>query len=153
MGVYVKEAAKTYGYVLVDNQPKTTIEKQVISDVFGHRQRYPHITSSTHSVPDISKDTPVTDPRCIKPPEVKPQRPNQSAKRKAEVEKRPTKKQKTNIKNPQKQSKQAKMKSKAKMHYTGNRSNKTLKNRGQPLKSWKAFKEISTIEEDSDLSD
>ena len=35
MQVYSKETEKPYGYVLVDNQPRTTTDKQVVSDVFG----------------------------------------------------------------------------------------------------------------------
>ena len=41
MSVYGRITAKPYGYVLIDNQPKTTSEKQVVSDVFGHCQSYP----------------------------------------------------------------------------------------------------------------
>ena len=35
MSVYRIVTAKPYGYVLVDNQPKTTTDKQVIAEVFG----------------------------------------------------------------------------------------------------------------------
>ena len=48
MNVYRSVSAKPYGYILIDNQPKTTSDKQVVSDVFGHCQSYPHITTGTH---------------------------------------------------------------------------------------------------------
>ena len=50
MGAYGSVTAKPYGYVLVDNQPKTTTDKQVASDVFGARHSYPHITTSTKTL-------------------------------------------------------------------------------------------------------
>ena len=34
--VYAKETEKPYGYLLIDNQPKTTSDKQVVADVFGN---------------------------------------------------------------------------------------------------------------------
>ena len=36
MEVYAKETEKPYGYLLIDNQPKTTSDKQVVADVFGN---------------------------------------------------------------------------------------------------------------------
>ena len=36
MSVYGSVTAKPYGYILIDNQPKTTSDKQVVADVFGH---------------------------------------------------------------------------------------------------------------------
>ena len=45
MTVYGKATAKPYGYVLIDNQPKTPSEKQVVSDVFGQCLCYPHIST------------------------------------------------------------------------------------------------------------
>ena len=43
MSAYAKETEKPYGYILVDNQPKTTSENQVVADVFGKCKSYPHI--------------------------------------------------------------------------------------------------------------
>ena len=43
MSVYAKETEKPYGYILVDNQPKTTSENQVVAYVFGKCKSYPHI--------------------------------------------------------------------------------------------------------------
>ena len=51
MSVYGKVTAKPYGYVLIDNQPKTNSENQVVSDVFGECERYPHI--STQRIEDM----------------------------------------------------------------------------------------------------
>ena len=50
MSAYGSVTAKPYGYVLVDNQPKTTTDKQVVSDVFGSCHGYPHITTSTKTL-------------------------------------------------------------------------------------------------------
>ena len=55
MSVYGKVTAKPYGYVLIDNQPKTTSEKQVVSEVFGQCQSYPHIC--THIVQEVNRGT------------------------------------------------------------------------------------------------
>ena len=56
MSAYGSVTAKPYEHVLVDNQPKTTTDKQVVSDVFGSCHSYPHITTSTKTlqVNDIS---------------------------------------------------------------------------------------------------
>ena len=40
-----KETEKPFGYLLIDNQPKTTSDKQVVADVFGNSQSYPHVTT------------------------------------------------------------------------------------------------------------
>ena len=47
MEAYTKETEKPYGYLLIDNQPKTTSDKQVVADVFGSCHSYPHMTTST----------------------------------------------------------------------------------------------------------
>ena len=54
MNVYGSVSAKPYGYILIDNQPKTTSDKQVVSDVFGHCQSYPHITTGTHLASEVT---------------------------------------------------------------------------------------------------
>ena len=56
MSVYGYVTAKPYGYVMIDNQPKTTSEKQVVSDVLGQCQSYPHI--SKHANAEVSRATP-----------------------------------------------------------------------------------------------
>ena len=49
MSVYGSVTAKPYGYIFIDNQPKTTSDKQLVADVIGHCQSYPRITKSTHT--------------------------------------------------------------------------------------------------------
>lgn len=44
--------AKPYGYVLIDNQPKTTSENQVICDVFGQCQCYRYISTNSEKNPE-----------------------------------------------------------------------------------------------------
>ena len=81
MSAYVKETERSYGYLLIDNQPKTPAEKQVLANVFENCQAYPHITSSTQAILEISRDTPVTGSRYIEQSEVKQQRPFESTKK------------------------------------------------------------------------
>ena len=47
MSAYAKETAKPYGYILIDYQPKTTSEKQVVSEVFGKCKSYPLISTQS----------------------------------------------------------------------------------------------------------
>ena len=54
MSAYMKETEKPYGYIILDNHPKTASEKQVIANVFGNCYTYPNITKSTHTVPKIT---------------------------------------------------------------------------------------------------
>ena len=70
MGAYVKETERSYGYLLIDNQPKTPAEKQVLANVFENCQAHPHITSGTQAILEISRDTPVTGSRCFEQSEV-----------------------------------------------------------------------------------
>ena len=49
MEAYTKETSKPYGYVLIDNQPKTPPDKQVVSNVFCECQRYPSISANADS--------------------------------------------------------------------------------------------------------
>ena len=80
MSAYESVTAKPYGYVLVDNQPKTTTDKQVVSDVFGSCHSYPHITTSTHSIPVVTQRMPDMGSLPIEESDVKKQRPNHSPK-------------------------------------------------------------------------
>ena len=125
MKVYQHVTAKPYGYVLVDNQPKTTADKQVVSDVFGNCQSYPHITKSTHTnsevtqrIPDM-ESLPEMESLPIEQSEVKnhsPKMPKVSVKRKVELTKPPAKKprKKPTAKKTRKRSKPAKKQTKAK---------------------------------------
>ena len=93
MSAYAKETEKPYGYIILDNHPKTTSEKQVIANVFGDCYTYPNITKSTHTAPKITQAT-----RDVQPPvtgKVECPLPKHSVKRKPENEKPPAKKTKT----------------------------------------------------------
>ena len=92
MTVYGKVTAKPYGYLLIDNQPKTPSEKQVVSDVFGQCLRYPHI--STQIVEDVTQGTPKTN-EPLTPTEQKEQ-----VQRKIDLEKPHAKKQGKRTPNP-----------------------------------------------------
>jgi len=94
MSAYAKETAKPYGYVLIDNQPKTTSDKQVVSDVFGYCQSYPSI--SRNPAPEVTQGTLKTmEPGVKKEP----------VKRKVELTKPPAKKPRKQLKPTKKQSK------------------------------------------------
>ena len=80
MTVYYHETERPYGYVVIDNQPKTTNEKQVVSEVFGKCKSYPHISTQS----EITQVT--TDVQPL---------PKQSVKRKPENEKPPAKRKRT----------------------------------------------------------
>lgn len=118
MSAYAKETERPYGYLLIDNQPKTPAEKQVLANVFENYQAYPHINPSTQAIPEISRDTPVTGSRCIEQSEVKQERPFEStkksyiarkrkvdfktppAKRKRKVDTKPVKNERTDKRQP-----------------------------------------------------
>ena len=94
MQAYSQETDRPYGYIVVDNHPRTASEHQVVGDVFGDCYAYPHITSPLSQ----SKIDPVPLPE--KPVTRKRPAPvvNKSPlkKRKAVQRKVPTKKRKTN---------------------------------------------------------
>ena len=52
MQAYKQETDQPYGYLVVDNHPRTASEHQVVGDVFGDCYTYPHITS-TSSPPSL----------------------------------------------------------------------------------------------------
>ena len=93
MSAYMKETEKPYGYIILDNHPKTASEKQVIANVFGNCYTYPNITKSTHTVPKITDVQPavtlnVESPKQLvkrkreKPPAKKTKTVKQTAKKK-----------------------------------------------------------------------
>ena len=57
MSAYTKETEKPYGYVLIDNQPKTTTDKQVVADVFGTCHCYPNVTAKRRSCSLLANQT------------------------------------------------------------------------------------------------
>ena len=59
MDVYERETEKAYGYVLIDNQPGTVKERQVVCEILGNCHAYPNIIQS--SVPPVSSlNSPMT---------------------------------------------------------------------------------------------
>ena len=90
MRAYTKETEKPFGYIILDNHPRTTSDKQVVADVFGDCYAYPHITTSPYPVTQLPQSTTTTELGSIE--EFK-QTAKQS-KRKVELEKPPAKKQK-----------------------------------------------------------
>ena len=91
MSAYAKETAKPYGYVMIDNQPKTTSEKQVIADVFGVCKRYPHISTQS----EITQTTTEVQPKPSVTCKVECPLPKQPVKRKTQREKPPAKRKRT----------------------------------------------------------
>ena len=47
MQAYSQETDRPYGYIVVDNHPRTTSEHQVVANVLGNCYTYPHITSTS----------------------------------------------------------------------------------------------------------
>ena len=47
MKAYTKETEKPFGYIILDNHPRTTNDKQVVADVFGACYAYPYITNAS----------------------------------------------------------------------------------------------------------
>ena len=115
MQAYTQETSKPYGYVLIDNQPKTSPEHQVVSNVFGECKRYPSISANVESsreavvIPEKRKDD-------FESPAAK--KPKREAKAQTRVVKKPQKsqpkKQTSKRKPAKKQAKKPKTQSKAK---------------------------------------
>ena len=47
MQAYHRETDRPYGYIVVDNHPRTISEQQIVGNVFGDCYTYPHITSTS----------------------------------------------------------------------------------------------------------
>ena len=92
MKAYTKETEKPFGYIILDNHPRTTSDKQVVADVFGDCYAYPHITKSPS--PDASLPQSIATPDGI-------EQPKPSVKRKVELHVPPAKKQKKQFKTKQ----------------------------------------------------
>ena len=91
MSPYAKETAKPYGYVMIDNQTKTTNDKQVIADVFGACKRYPRISTQS----EITQTTTDVQPKPSVTCKVECPLPKQPVKRKTKREKPPAKRKRT----------------------------------------------------------
>ena len=101
MSAYMKETEKPYGYIILDNHPKTASEKQVIANVFGDCYAYPNITKSTHTVPKITDVQPKPSVTC----KVECPVPKQPVKRKTQCEKPRAKRKRTEAEPTMKQKK------------------------------------------------
>ena len=69
MKAYTQEAEKPYGYIIVDNHPRTTGKRQVVAEVFGDCQSYPvHLPDARWeerpavTKPAVKQQTTVTRP-------------------------------------------------------------------------------------------
>ena len=99
MKAYTKETEKPFGYIILDNHPRTTNDKQVVADMFGDCYAYPYITKCPS--PDVSLPQSITAPDRNEQPKPsvkrKVERPvsKQPVKRKTKSEKPPAKKAKT----------------------------------------------------------
>ena len=101
MQAYHQETTQPYGYIVVDNHPRTTSEQQVVANVLGDCYTYPHITS-TSSPPSQLRveplpENPVAVPRKRAAPvisqlEVRPPKKRKTSDKR--VRKRPAKKRK-----------------------------------------------------------
>ena len=91
MSAYAKETAKHYGYILIDNQPKKTSEKQVVSELFGECKSYPHISTQSEITQTKTDVQPKPSVTC----KVECPLPKQPVKGKTKREKPPTKRKRT----------------------------------------------------------
>ena len=97
MKAYMQETDKPFGYIILDNHPRTTNEHQVIANVFEGCYTYPYITSSQRSHQILPTQADPYQNSVTK----KPQKPDVSVKRKVELPLPAVKKLKTvTCKNP-----------------------------------------------------
>ena len=136
MKAYTKETEKPFGYIILDNHPRTTSDRQVVADVFGDCYAYPHITKSSSPdtflitkspSPDASLPQSIATPDGIEQPmpsvKRKVDKPKPSVKRKVVSDnRRATKKQKKptvkrKVESDNKRAKKSKTQSKSKPEY------------------------------------
>ena len=84
MKAYTQETEKPYGYILLDNHPRTTSDRQVVADVFGQCNSYPCIStlSSTSVIPYEEPPVTLSEPAAKK-------------RKRSAVKRKPVKKQST----------------------------------------------------------
>ena len=68
MDVYERETEKAYGYVLIDNQPGTVKERQVVCEILGNCHAYPNIIQSSVQTMQPTKE--LSTKVSIKSPQV-----------------------------------------------------------------------------------
>ena len=105
MAAYVKETEKPFGYIILDNHPRTICKHQVVADVFGECYTYPHITKgASHNlqlpecVPEVNEQPTVKPKVTVKKQTVKRKveypKPNAKKPKKHAMKRKPTKKSK-----------------------------------------------------------
>ena len=68
MKAYTRETEKPFGYIILDNHPRTINEHQVIANVFGDCYTYPYITKSSSQIHPLPHYVPeVTQQPTVKP--------------------------------------------------------------------------------------
>ena len=102
MQAYHRETTRPYGYLVVDNHPRTTSEHQVVGNVLGDCYTYPHITSTLPPMAEFPRESlpprePVQQPLAIKrkAPAFKKSEVKASKKRKVVPRRVPPKKRKS----------------------------------------------------------
>ena len=65
MKAYGNETEKPYGYLLVDNQPKTPSKKKMVAEAFENCHCYPNITTCIKTVSEASKPETVSRKRSM----------------------------------------------------------------------------------------
>ena len=144
MTVYNQKTAKPHGYVVIDNQPKTSSDKQVVAGVFGQCKSYPYISTQS----EITQAT--TDVQLLPSVKQKVERPvsKPPVKRKTKSEKLPAKKAKTqSAKKPRKVKPLPKTQSKPK------KSRKSVIYKPQFIRESSEEKPFDVEEEEYDLED
>ena len=102
MKAYTKETETPFGYIVLDNHPRTASDRQVIADVFAHCKSYPRISTQTEKfkvtdtlLPEVNEQPKLSVKRKVELPFPAAKRSNKSSvKRKVKSYNKSTKKQK-----------------------------------------------------------
>ena len=147
MKAYTQETEQPYGYIIVDNHPRTTGKRQVVANVFGDCQSYPvHLSEarweerSTVTKPTVQQQT--TVPRRGSNKRVQPS--GKIAPKRQRV-------QSTGKTTQKRQRVQSAVKRSRKLTKTATRtSKKPAQTPRTPYQSWKTFSDVSSSEEGSE---
>ena len=120
MKAYTRETEKPFGYIVLDNHPRTTNENQVVANVFGDCYTYPCITRTDSPLPqskvspEVNKQPKLSVKRKVELPFPAAKRPNKSTVKRKVNHQRPAvrkpKKQTVKRKPTKKSKKQPKVK-------------------------------------------
>ena len=102
MKAYTKETETPFGYIVLDNHPRTASDRQVIADVFAHCKSYSRISTQTEKfkvtdtlLPEVNEQPKLSVKRKVELPFPAAKRSNKSSvKRKVKSYNKSTKKQK-----------------------------------------------------------